>query len=142
MGRSERPQSLCIDCRGTDVRDYYTASRFQDTKAFDDRPFALGIRSDVVDSEARDHDIEGRIRMRKRAHIPSLDLYATGHTFEGRVAQGDVASVARLIRFAPDIDAGHSARRQSAGDRRQYRTPPSPAAMDKNPKNTGNQGAS
>jgi len=64
------PQGLFIDCRGTDVRDYYTASRFQDTKAFDDRPFAIGIRSDVVDSEARDHEIEGRIRMRKARAYP------------------------------------------------------------------------
>src|ERR1700682_159884 len=117
--RTERPQGLFIDRRGTDVRDYYPASGFKDTKAFDDRSFAIGIRSDVVDSEARDHEIEGRIRIRKRAHIPSLDLYAIAHTFEGRVEQGHVPSVARLILCAPDIDACHSARPQPAGDRRQ-----------------------
>jgi len=54
---TKRPQRLFVDRRGTDVRDYDPASGFKDAKAFDDRSFATGIRSDVVDSEARDNEI-------------------------------------------------------------------------------------
>ena len=55
--RAECPQGLFIDRRGTDVRDYDTACGFEDTKGFNDRLFPIGIRSDVVDSEARDNEI-------------------------------------------------------------------------------------
>jgi hypothetical protein len=109
-----------------DVRDYYPASGFKNTKAFNDRSFAIGIRSDIVDREARDHEIKARIRIRKRAHVPSVDLYAIADTFEGRIEQGDIPGIARLILFAPDIDACHSARRQPASDRRQYRASAAP----------------
>ena len=68
--------------------------------------------------------IEGRIGIRQHAHICTRSL--TPSNDERRVAHGDIPRVARLILFAPDIDAGDAARGQPAGDRRQYRAPAAP----------------
>ena len=63
--------------------------------------------------------------VKKEANLAYVDVVGPNgaliaHTFEGRVEQGHVPSVARLILCAPDIDACHSAGRQPAGNRRQY----------------------
>ena len=52
IGRTEFPQGIFIDRRGTDVGYNHPASGFKDTKTFDDRSFAIGIRSNVVYREA------------------------------------------------------------------------------------------
>src|SRR6187401_554562 len=108
-GRAKSALRLDVSRGLANVGDRQMSAWLEHSPCFLDRLRAGRSRGDVVNGEARHHEVEGRVGKWERAHVAGLDVDPVLHPFERRVSDGHVTSVSGLIVGAPQIDAGRAA---------------------------------